>query len=307
MYGNLHLPPNSTAISITEFKGEVLPPNSGNNLGESKKSIYTVPPNASFLYFFLVGAGGGGGRGLAAAASAGGGGGGSGAMTNALIPTMLLPSQLTVSVSSGGLGATADNTNGQVASDTRVFLYAPPSGSVDKGNLFLVASSGGGGAAGGGAGSAGAVLTGFTAIWYSLSNWNSQVGVVGGTGQAAAGNAVVVNALLPITGGGGGGGSTTGGLGGGVTAQAGYRQIPAITGGAAGGAGNGGAGNAGVGVPRPWSGCGGVGGGGSTTLAGGAGGNAGWYGCGGGGGGCGLTASGNGGNGGPGYCLIVAF
>ena len=92
MYGNLHLPPNSTAISITEFKGE------WDNLGgapllngQDQSTIYTVPNNATFLLIFLVGTGGGGGKPTAGAATSGAGGGGSGAIVTALFPTMLLP------------------------------------------------------------------------------------------------------------------------------------------------------------------------------------------------------------------------
>lgn len=302
MYGNLHLPPNSTAISITEFKGSDIPGTSV--IGIDNKTIYTVPKNATFLSIFLVGGGGSGGRPAVGVGIAGAGGGGSGAIVNAIVPTMLLPSSLWVSVSNGSLGASANATNGLQGEGSCVLMYALPTGAVAVGNILLIANGGGQGISTGTGGAAGTVMTSSLARWSTLAFWNSQVGVAGGAGATGAGVAVAFNATLPLTGGGGGSGSTTAAIGGGITAQAGYLGIPTILGGALGG----GAGFAGMGTNKPWGGCGGTGGGSIAGAGvGGAGGNAGWYGCGGGGGGNAQTTSGNGGNGGPGYCLIVAF
>lgn len=302
MYGNLHLPPNSTAISITEFRGDA---RAATSAGESQKDIYNVPQNATFLYFMLVGAGAGGGRPTAGAATSGAGGGGSGAITTALIPTMLLPKSLWVFVPSVSLGGASNGADGSQAGDTEVYLYAlPTGGAVATGNILLKGQSGSGGLAVGTGGAAGSAMNATNAKWSTLGLLKSQAGVAGGAGAVGAGTAVAFNALLPLTGGGGGSGSTTAAIGGGITAQAGYRGIPTILGGALGG----GAGFNGMGNPKPWGGCGGTGGGSIAGAGvGGAGGNAGWYGCGGGGGGNAQTTSGNGGNGGPGYCLIVAF
>lgn len=301
MYGNLHLPPNSTAISITEFKGSL---NSGVGSGQTEKHIYTVPPSATFLYFFMVGSGGGGGRATAAATTSGAGGGGSGAIVTALVPTLLLPKTLWISIAIGASGSTNNGVSGNTGESTFVCLYPLPTGAIPAGNIFLRANGGTGGNATGAGGGAGAAMTAANAIFSTLGLWTSQAGVAGGAGAVGAGTAVAFNATLPLTGGGGGSGSTTAAIGGRITAQAGYLGIPTILGGALGG----GAGFNGMGNPKPWGGCGGTGGGSIAGAGvGGAGGNAGWYGCGGGGGGNAQTTSGNGGNGGPGYCLIVAF
>ena len=305
MYGNLDLPQSNTAISTTEFKNGQSSISGGGHSGIDQTYIYQVPQNSTFLYVFLVGGGGGGGRPNAAATTAGAGGGGSGAITKGVLLTALLPKTILVQVGRYGVGATANNTAGTAGGSSGIFGYSLPTGAVAVGNVILTALGGAGGAAATTGGAAGAAFTTASGRWAgALANWTSQVGIVGGAGATGAGVAVAVLASLPITGGGGGSGSTTAAIGGGITAQAGYTQIPTILGGASGG----GAGNKGMGVRRPWSGCGGTGGGSIAGAGvGGKGGDAGWFGCGGGGGGNAQTTSGNGGNGGGGYALIIAF
>ena len=305
MYGNLDLPQSNTAISTTEFKNGRSSISGGGHSGIDQTYVYQVPQNSTFLYVMLVGGGSGGGRASAGATTSGAGGGGSGAITKGILLTALLPKTLLVQVGRGGVGATANGTNGTAGGSTGIFGYALPTGAVAVGNVILTALGGGAGGSLGLGGAAGAAFTTASGRWAgALANWTSQVGIVGGAGATGAGVAVAVLASLPITGGGGGSGSTTAAIGGGITAQAGYTQIPAILGGASGG----GAGNNGMGVNRPWSGCGGTGGGSIAGAGtGGNGGHAGWYGCGGGGGGNAQTTSGNGGNGGSGYALIIAF
>ena len=201
MYGNLHLPPSSTAISITEFKVY-----GGSSLGEGQIKPYQIPGNATFLYIFLVGAGSGGGRPNAAATTTGAGGGGGSPIVSGLFPTMLLPKTLFVRITDGGIGATTNNTIGGSGWGAFIYLYPPPTGVVAAGNKLLSIVGRGGGSETGTGGSGGTAMVAADAIWSTLGLWTSQVGVAGANGAASGnGSSAAFNAILPLTGGAGGG------------------------------------------------------------------------------------------------------
>lgn len=279
MYGFDHIPLAQRAIQVAEFQRNDVGSAASNRWGK-----YSVPIGATFLYVVLVGAGGNGGTPVVGAGVTGGGGGGSGAITKALIPTILIPRDLYVRIG--------------VAGGESYISILP---NTTQANVILYSGSGVNGAAAGTAGSAGPVfiVTGSLAGMCAL--WVSQVGAAGGAGSTTNGAAVTALATLPLTGGGGGGGSSAG-TGGNIT---GAGPFPTITGGASGAN----PGRAGMMLRQPFGGVGGSGGGGVNAAGTGLNfGGDGAIGCGGGGGGNASSGTpGAGGKGGPGYCLIVAF
>lgn len=282
MYGFNHLPPIQNAISVTEFI-------SGGNENTDTTGFYqyTIPVGATFLYVMIVGQGGSGATPTVGAGVSGGGGGGSGGITKALLPCMMLPKILYVSMPKMETQAST-----RITVERRVTSEA----------TLLTAGFGGLGTGAGLAGNPGGVHTTNYARWSgTLALWVSQAGVAGGAGSTTNGAAVTALATLPLTGGGGGGGSSAG-TGGNVT---GAGPFPTISGGASGLN----PGRGGMMLWQPFGGVGGSGGGGSSGAGTGANfGGPGAIGCGGGGGGNAASGTpGAGGSGGPGYCLIVAF
>lgn len=282
MYGFDHIPLPQRAIQVDEWVGVY---GAGNSVSTEYHS-YVVPANATFLYAFLVGRGGNGFTPTVGAAVAGGGGGGSGAITKAIIPTVLLPKIIYVKISS-------QSNSGYLTSIDTSPGYAVGTNIVSAGIGRSATSST--------AGVAGTVFTAAGTWAGTLALWVSQAGVAGGAGSTTNGAAVTALATLPLTGGGGGGGSSAG-TGGNVT---GAGPFPTISGGASGAN----PGNGGMMLRQPFGGVGGSGGGGVNAAGTGLNfGGPGAIGCGGGGGGNATSGTpGAGGQGGPGYCLIVAF
>ena len=280
MYGFDHLPPFQNAISVTEFAHGL------SAVNVQTWTQYTVPRGAAFLYVVLVGAGGDGATPTVGAAATGGGGGGSGAITKAIIPTILIPTSIYVRVGFVLSGA-GQNTAISIAPNAITS------------NWILAAASGSSSITGTGGAAGSATELGIFGKGYAVIV--SQAGAAGGAGSTTNGAAVSALATLPLTGGGGGGGSSAG-TGGNVT---GAGPFPTITGGASGAN----PGIAGMNLRQPFGGVGGSGGGGVNAAGTGLNfGGDGAIGCGGGGGGNAASGTpGAGGKGGPGYCLIVAF
>jgi hypothetical protein len=249
---------------------------------------------ASRVYVRCWGGGGGGGRGGAGDA---GGGGGGGACVEAWLSLASLGATETVTIGSGGAGATVDNTNGAFGNTTSFGSWV--NAYAGNGGAGTVAGNGGGG--GGGTTGAGSAASGGT-------------GGAGGTGGLAGGA-------------GGGGGNTNGGDGtfngggggSGTNATGNIRGGNSVWGGGGGSGGN----EAGL-QPGPGGSSvygGGGGGGASDTVTPGLGGTSLFGGNGGAGatgaangtngtqpgGGGGGSETGNGGNGGAGRVEVTVF
>lgn len=277
---------------------------------------FHVPPKATMLDFWVLGAGAGGGAGLTGAAGTargGGGSGGTGAVSRLLVAANRIPRVLYLLVPTGGAGGVA----GAGGAGPRSFVSAM-AGSTVAANLITLsgaADAGGGGVgtgtAGGAAGAAGTIATATAAYGHGLGLWTAvagQVGIIGGDDSGANGAGPTFGgAGIPVSSGGSGGGTPAANtnFSGGAIAPNGFIGFPSISGGTAGGAVDGA-----HGVTQMPDGRNGFfssgGGGGATNGAagtGGFGGNAG-IGSGGGGGGAGVTG-GNGGRGGNGLIVIT--
>lgn len=278
------------------------------------------PKEIGAIVITCIGAGGGGRSGWCANSNtrSGGGGGGSGGFTRVIIPTMVLPDVLYVSVGSGGAGGVsitgAASTTGMAGSDgTSSYVSIAPSTAA----IYTACYANGGGGAnqlssgGNTGGTAAVVATQANCLMSGLGQFFALAGQDGAAGGLGGGSLVTypITGLL-LSGGSSGGGNQAGQV---VTAptQSSFRLIPTITGGAA--AVNGVAGSDGISIFQPLMSIGGGGGGGSTsTTAGGGtgarGGNGGLGSGGGGGGGAPSgTGSGAGGKGGDGLVLIQCF
>lgn len=281
--------------------------------------VWTKPPGANFLYFFIQNGGSAGGTGFTRASGVNGGGGsggGGGGSAWFITPSIFLPNQLLIRPSRGGIGGGSKApTNG------RITLLSQPSSTV----LFTALSTGtfggdGSGAAGGTGGAGNNVstqLTGspffFNSIFQSCPSGLGLAGGNGGFNVTAAQNGTIGNNLFGAGGGGGGGvntsdASTVAGNGGvprASGANTDFFNTPlAPTSGSSGEPGEHGTTYWGQ-TMFPMGATGGAGARAGGTVAGGRGGGGGW-GCGGGGGGAGTTG-GAGGNGGPGFVYILAW
>lgn len=265
------------------------------------------PRGCSWIFGLVFAAGGGGGR-PNTGAVAGAGGGAAGAFTKFLMPALALPDILYISVGTGGLGATANNTAG-VGGNSTVISTVPASTS---GFNIVQVNGGNGGAAAttGGTGTSATAVNGAYPMWAFGFTAATTSGAGGNGGASGAGGSAVTwaSAGIPTCGGGGGGGGNAANTAGG--AITGVGPVPTLSGVSAGN------GLDGFGFNRPiiltpsmsymqFCFSGGVGGGASNGGTGGSGGR-GAYGCGGGGGGGGVT-TGNGGNGGDGLVLMGAW
>ena len=263
----------------------------------SNMHIWTKPPNARMLGFFLLGGGTGGVAGTQGTASgdkAGGSGGGSGAITHGIFPAILIPDRLYLFVGRGGPGGATSAAAGTNGGDTWIQVS---NGLKDPSNVMLDCDGGTGG-------SGGSVSIVSTAM--RMAHWGvflSQAGQGGGSGGAgsldANGTSVTMFSSSIVSGGAGGGSNTSSGVtrsGGNITA-AGLLEANR-TGGT--GTGNG---EDGFTSWAPFWSCGGAGGGsGAVAGRGGSGG----YGSGGGGGGGGTTF-GAGGKGGDGLIIVTSW
>jgi hypothetical protein len=269
--------------------------------------VYNIPSGAHVIEVIEHAGGGGGGSGNKGATPAGGGGGGGGGISWAKFRAADLGASITVTFSNAATGGNPGANVGAVGAGN---TGTAGSNVSFGGRLTAIGGQPGNGAAaaaGGAGGSAG------------VGNWQGATN--GGSGTTGIGSAGSNLSNIPVTtgnygntggGGGSGAGANPGSLGGGSTGASFITLLGGTAGVANGGAitGAGGPGANGTGL-QPSSG----GGGGSTgTVAsinagpGGAGGTPG--GGGGGGGGIVNTAAGNsgaGGQGGPAWCIVIAY
>lgn len=282
--------------------------------------VWTKPPGANFLYFFIQNGGSAGGSGFTRAsgvAGGGGGGGGGGASAWFITPSIFLPGQLLIRPSRGGVGGgTKAPTNGGIT------LLSQPSTT----RITITLSTGtfggdGSGVAGGTGGAGNNVATQltdspffFNSIFQSCPSGVGLAGGNGGMGGGSSAQSGVIGNMLFGSGGGGGAGISTGDAStfagnGGVPRASGLGTNFFITPLAPGGGSVGDPGEHGTTywgqTMFPMGATGGAGARAGGTVAGGRGGDGGW-GCGGGGGGAGTTG-GAGGNGGPGFVYILAW
>lgn len=286
---------------------------------------WVKPTGIDFVYGLLIGGGGGGGGGSSGGA---GGGGAPGNLVQFIVPAVVVPDTLWVTVAPGGLGgagSAAGATAGAVSripggrinytglwyESTANYVAAYQAGSS---TTFAYAENGNGG----GGGAAGAPGLGGTAAGGISFNNGALLGLTdfgvvntAGFGAGGAGGfsaATTDIAWNSLTGGGGGGGRSGGArIGGAVTITNTGPWIPYQSTFGVAGAIGGGAGGTGASFFQPtlfFS--GGAGGGANDAGPGGNGGNGG-IGCGGGGGGAGSTVGGRGGDGGPGLVVLVCW
>lgn len=183
------------------------------------------PAGAKFIYFSCVGGGGSGGcssNTTAASNNGGGGGGGGSVICNVLMPAMLVPDTLYISVGRGGVRPVTSGGIGITGSGTYIAIDPTYNNFY---NALAYAGGGQGGGAGGNtfAGGSGAgtftAATSNTESTYGLSsrglfnadsslvNGNGPSGAVGGLSAAGATVSPAATAFIPLTGGAGGGGS----------------------------------------------------------------------------------------------------
>lgn len=277
---------------------------------------WTKPVGAKWVEFYLWGAGGGGGAGGRFSTTAprfGGGGGGAGGYLHLKIEASSLNATETVTVATGGLGATSqttDSTTGANAQDT----YITPR------TQFSLWSAGNGGFGSGGSSVSG---SGGSSVTNSILG-NFLAGCGGGQGSSSAGAPPTFSGLSQTAvvglGGAGGAGSTAanvnpnaGGNGLGIsTLSVTHCSVNVAIAGGAGGTTAGIQATNGVSSTTSPLLRGGTGGGSGFFIpnqAGGKGGNGGWPAGGGGGGGASNNgfASGAGGNGANGYAVIITY
>jgi len=295
--------------------------------GSTNWQTWTKPPNAKFIYMYVVGSGGAGGGGRTGSINSGGGGGGgaSSSITVALYPAFLLPETLYINVGIGSAGASAGTG---AASGALSYASIQPSTN----SIYIVAQSGNSPAGGGGGGTntgtgAGAGGTAGTRWLYTdypladmgiITSANGQVGGTGGSNVPA--NAPNVTPILPVTAGTGGGSSNVGGTTLGLPGNiVGSGFLPTISGGSSnvldpisrggktGFMGINPSTESYLNFPMVYTGGSGGGAGGNTGYSGGTGGN-GSFGSGGGGGGASYSSTGgSGGRGGDGIVLISCW
>jgi hypothetical protein len=277
---------------------------------------FSIPREARFISFMLVGAGGGGAGGASGSAGTsrrGGGGGGGGCYSSAIISTRSLPGTVYLNLAGGGTGG---NGGGSGAASIASYISSQPVKSAT--NAIIL---GCGGASGGSVSGTGGTGGSFTALTSLLIQTMFFTGVAGLTGTAS-GNASATGSSLHLYAIGSvapGGGSTNLGTpfaGGSFfssnAAGVGTFGLPIATTILPGGANTGADGVNGfhnldncttyADAGLPLYSLPGSGGGAINSGTGGNGGN-GAPGCGGGGGGAGTTG-GRGGNGGPAFCIV---
>lgn len=283
---------------------------------EKPKGIHTI-------VITCIGAGGGGRSGWPVNASGrtGGGGGCSGTFTRVIIPAMVLPDVLYVSVGKGGPGGAGSNVQGVVNQGTPggpSYVSIAPSTAA----IYVACYANGGGVASdnGSSSSASASVASVAAVqsdalMSGLGQFFALAGQAGGRAFSTLNESVTYPATGLLLSGGAAGGSAQ--LSGGsinMPTQPSFNIIPTRIGGTPGSPGQ--SGPDGITLLQPLMSCGGCGGGagsggfqGSGT-GGGRGGNGG-LGSGGGGGGSGqhigVAGGGSGGNGGDGLVIIQTF
>jgi hypothetical protein len=281
-----------------------------------RNQIWKKPPNASMVYFFLVGAGAGGGGGARGLSTSGGAGGASGNIVTFSCLASVLPNQIYMQVPFGGQGGAGGVVNvgsaGGVGVSSQILFSRTnvlPNAILNTGGN----NPGGGNGGSSGASTAGTVPSVGTILPFNqLGQWSTKVGIVGTSGGVGiAGADATAWVSIPLSGGASGGGISSISAvfnGGSVAATAltdlgtaGYYNTIVAQGGIASTTRV--DGSAGKKSITPFMNSGGAGGASSTTIGGN--GGDGGYGCGGGGGGAGITAGGQGGNGGDGLIIIT--
>ncbi len=218
--------------------------------GQNTSSTYTTAgiaypitlPQCSFVYMRTIAGGGAGGAGATAASgtgAVGGGGGGSSAISFVLIPRILLPDVIYVSVGGGGV------PSGNAGENTYISIRPIVPGSTPAGaDTIVYSNAGAGGSNSGSAGAAGAISTSANMLWgfgnsiggLVITNLSiaGQAGAAGGVNTGAAGSAITYPTTgLFLSGGAGGAGkgtASTNFAGGAITGTA-NSHIPTIIGG----------------------------------------------------------------------------
>lgn len=277
----------------------------------------TIPREARFVSFIIVGPGAGGAAGVTGASGTsrrGGGAGGSGALTSAIFSIKNLPETVYLVLPGGATGSAASSGgNGQMAT-----VQTSPVKTQTSNHTIIYAAGGTGGNISGSGGGGGSVTTLNTFCIQTPVSIVFSPGI-GGTNSGAAvatANSVINYSLSPPAGGGGSTSSGTPFAGGsiavGITAGANIFGLPASQVILPGGDNTGNPGLNGfhnldnctpyADASMPLYSLPGSGGGAVDSGTGGRGGN-GAPGCGGGGGGAGTTG-GAGGAGGPSFCIV---
>ena len=250
-----------------------------NTGGTSSWITWEKPKGIHTIVITCIGAGGGGRSGwcLDTTGRSGGAAGGSGGFTRVIIPAMVLPDVLYVTVGRGGAGGASATVSGTVnlgsAGSGSYVSIAPSTAAI---YLACFANAGGGGittGAGNNAGGLAAVVaTQANCLMSGLGQFFALAGQTGATGptSTAAPISYPTTGLL-LSGGGCGAGGVTGTGGGTVTAptQSLFSLIPTRTGGAQ--ASTAGAGADGISLLQPLMSIGGAGGGASSSTTGGVG------------------------------------
>jgi hypothetical protein len=160
---------------------------------------FTIPKQARFVYFMLIGAGGGGGGGAVATANkAGCGGGGSGAVTSAIYSARTLPANILIQVSTGGTGAlgattlNANGNNGNAGGAASIGVNVQSSQANLPGCILFASPGQGGGAntgnsvgTGGAGGSTTSAALAATPFVSRAISYNNIAGSAGGSGSTA--------------------------------------------------------------------------------------------------------------------------
>jgi hypothetical protein len=294
--------------------------NTGSTSATYSWQTWEKPRGIHTIVITCIGAGGGGRSGwcLDISGRSGGAGGGSGGFTRLIIPVMVLPDVLYISIGKGGAGgasATVTGTANLGSNGSASYVSIAPSIAAIYTTCY--ANGGGGGITTGAGinagGLAAVVATQANCLMSGLGQFFALAGHTGSQGTTTGGGSITYPTTgLLLSGGGAGGGNVTGGTGVPAPTQTSFSLITTRNAGNGGNPGT--AGADGLSLLQPLMSIGGGGGGaGNSTVvggntAGGRGGNGG-LGSGGGGGGAGqVTAgSGAGGNGGDGLVIIQTF
>ena len=289
--------------------------NTGNSgITTSCWQTWEKPKGIGTIVITCIGGGGGGRSGDNSTSSgAGGGGGGSGGFSRLIIPAMVLPDVLYVTVGSGGAGGIGTAVNGDVGMGTvGTGSYVSIAPSTDAIYVACYANGGGtsvtfssGGSVGG---EAAAVAIRQNALMSGLGQFVSFAGQRGRDGSSGVVQEIIYPTTgLLLSGGAAGGSSGTNARNGGavvVPTQTSFSLISTRNGGVA----PNGNGADGISISQPLMSTGGSGGATNSDTGRSRGGNGG-FGSGGGGGGTAVapTFSGSGGNGGDGLVIIQTF
>jgi hypothetical protein len=285
--------------------------NTGSTSATFSWQTWEKPKGIGTIVITCIGGGGGGRSGVVQSNGAGGAGGGSGGFTRVIIPAMVLPDVLYVSVGKGGNGGASGVPAGTLVnlgiSGTASYVSIAPSTDA----IYVACFANGGGAAlstlSSSVAAAAAIATRANCLMSGLGQFFALAGQEGAPGNSSAGQPITYPTTgLLLSGGASGGGSNSGShVGGSISMpiQSSFSLIPTRN----GGTGTGlvaGPGDDGITLLQPLMSTGGAGGGKGPNRGGNGG-----LGSGGGGGGSVISPdfSGAGGNGGDGLVIIQTF